>query len=100
MSRAEVLRYLMKPVADLPLFMGNVDWGQYGGWAEGSMITTERVLVRARLCTLCAAVSASFRLSLLGARYARAARLQSIIIPASASASTCASYVPALYEWR
>ena len=46
MTRPEVLRYLMKPVADLPIFMGNVDWGQYGAWAEGSMITTERVLVR------------------------------------------------------
>ena len=43
-ARPEVLRYLMKPVADLPIFMGNVDWGQYGGWAEGSMITTERIL--------------------------------------------------------
>ena len=54
MSRPEVLRYLMKPVADLPIYMGNVDWGQFGGWAEGSMITTERVLVgRQRLTTDC-----------------------------------------------
>ena len=44
MTRPEVLRYLMKPVADLPIFMGNVDSGQYGAWAEGSLITTERVL--------------------------------------------------------
>lgn len=46
MTRPEVLRYLMKPVADLPIYLGNVDWGAYGAWAEGSMITTERVLVR------------------------------------------------------
>ena len=45
MTRPEVLRYLMKPVADLPIYLGNVDWGAYGAWAEGSMITTERVLV-------------------------------------------------------
>ena len=44
MTRPEVLRYLMKPVADLPLFLGNVDSGAYGAWAEGSLITTERVL--------------------------------------------------------
>ena len=44
MTRPQVLRYLMKPVADLPIYIGNVDSGAYGAWAEGGMITVERVL--------------------------------------------------------
>eukprot|EP01047_Picozoa_sp_COSAG01_P012102 COSAG01_NODE_538_length_15761_cov_8.160388_6_plen_523_part_00 len=39
MTRPQVLRYLMKPIADLPVYMGNVDSGAYGAWAEGSLIT-------------------------------------------------------------
>ena len=44
MTRPEVLRYLYKPVADLPILMANVDWGAYGSWCEGSLISVERVL--------------------------------------------------------
>jgi len=36
--------YIIKPLPDSNIFIGNEAWSGSGGWAEGSLVLTERVL--------------------------------------------------------
>jgi len=41
---SEAPKYVAKPLDDLNIFVANEAWSASGGWAEGSLVLTERVL--------------------------------------------------------